>query len=120
MVVCVTGCKRSATDFPPSNLRAISSFNLEFYHNSQANIHVTHKDENAWWYDGEMVEFRTPNYAKILRMMQTRPALTQEEVREELGISITAIAKLTGQLIDKNYVEKDANGSWRVFINPSV
>jgi hypothetical protein len=39
------GCKRSAADFPPSNLRAISSFNLEFYHNSQANIHVTHEGE---------------------------------------------------------------------------
>ena len=81
---------------------------------------MTQKDENVSWYDGEMIEFRTPNYAKILRMMQTRPALTQEEVREELGISITAIAKLIGQLIDKNYVEKDANGSWRVFITPSI
>ncbi len=39
------GCKRSAADFPPSNLRAIASFNLEFYHNSQANIHVTHEGE---------------------------------------------------------------------------
>ena len=89
----------------------------EIYHDY---LFVTNKDENVWWYDGEMIEFRTPNYAKILRMMQTRPVLTQEEVREELGISITAIAKLIGQLIDKNYVEKDANGSWRVFITPSV
>jgi len=39
------GCKRSAADFPPSNLRAIASFNLEFYHNAQANIHVTHEGE---------------------------------------------------------------------------
>jgi len=44
-LVAVLGwaCSRSASDFPPSNLRAISSFNLEFYHNSQANIHVTHE-----------------------------------------------------------------------------
>ena len=89
----------------------------EIYHDY---LFVTHKDENVWWYDGEMIEFRTPNYAKILRMMQTRPALTQEEVREELGISVTAIAKLIGQLLDKNYVEKDTNGQWRVFITPSV
>lgn len=39
------GCKRSAAEYPLSNLRAISSFNLEFYHNSQANIHVTHEGE---------------------------------------------------------------------------
>lgn len=38
-------CKRSAADFPPSNLRAIASFTLEFYHNSQANIHVSHEGE---------------------------------------------------------------------------
>ncbi|MBO4519097.1 MAG: hypothetical protein J5704_03570 [Paludibacteraceae bacterium] len=39
------GCKRSAADYPLSNLRAIASFNLEFYHNAQANIHVTHEGE---------------------------------------------------------------------------
>ena len=45
MAVLALGCKRTAADFPPSNLRAIASFNLEFYHNSQANIHVTHEGE---------------------------------------------------------------------------
>ena len=32
---------------------------------------VTEPDENVWWYDGQRVEFRTPNYAKILRIMQS-------------------------------------------------
>ena len=45
MAVMVLGCKRTAADFPPSNLRAIASFDLEFFHNSQANIHVTHEGE---------------------------------------------------------------------------
>ncbi len=72
------------------------------------------------YHDGEMVEFRTPNYAKILRMMQTQPALTQYEMKEELGISITAIRKLVGQLLEKNYVEKNPDGSWRVIICPSM
>ena len=84
-------------------------------------LFVTRKDENVWWYDGEMIEFRTPNYARILRMMQTQPALTQEEMRDELAISLTAVRKLVGQLIDKNYVERSVkDGSWRVFITPSV
>ena len=89
----------------------------EIYHDY---LFVTRKDENVWWYDGEMVEFRTPNYAKILRMMQTQPALTQDEMKEELGISITAIRKLVGQLLEKNYVEKNPDGSWRVIICPSM
>ena len=90
----------------------------EIYHDY---LFVTRKDENVWWYDGEMIEFRTPNYAKILRMMQTRPALTQEDMRDELGISLTAVRKLVGQLTEKNYVERNTkDGSWRVIITPSV
>lgn len=84
-------------------------------------LFVTHRDENVWWYDGDMIEFRTPNYAKMLRMMQTQPVLTLEEMRDMLGISITAVRKLVGQLLEKNYVEKNVNdGSWRVIITPSI
>ena len=57
MAVLWMGCKRSAADFPPSNLRAIASFNLEFYHNSQANIHVTH--------EGEIDEFNRLIYLSV-------------------------------------------------------
>ena len=53
--------------------------------------------------------------------MQTQPVLTLEEMRDRLGISITAVRKLVGQLLEKNYVEKNVNdGSWRVIITPSV
>ncbi len=84
-------------------------------------LFVTHRDENVWWYDGEMIEFRTPNYAKMLRMMQTLPSLTIEEIRDSLGISITAVRKLITQLLDKNYVERNLNdNSWRVIITPSL
>ena len=89
----------------------------EIYHDY---LFVTHKSENVWWYDGEMVEFRTPNYARMLRMMQTQPTLTLEEMQETLSISITAVRKLVGQLLEKNYVEKNNDGSWRVIITPSM
>ena len=90
----------------------------EIYNNY---LFVTRKDENVWWYDGEMIVFRTPNYAKMLRMMQTQPVLTIEEIKDELGISITAVRKLLGQLLDKHYVERGStDGFWRVFITPSV
>lgn len=70
-----------------------------------------------WWYDGERITFRTPNYTKILNAMRTQPTLTLEDMKDVTGISITAIKKLLDQLIQKKYVERgEKEGSWRVFI----
>lgn len=53
--------------------------------------------------------------------MRTMPSVTQKELHEELGISITAIQKLINQLVAKNYIEKNlTDGSWRVIISPSL
>ena len=47
--------------------------------------------------------------------------LTLADMQQVTGISITAIQKLLDQLIKKSYVERgDKEGSWRVFITPSV
>ena len=82
---------------------------------------LTKRGENIWWYDGECIEFRTPNYGKILRLMQSEPVLTIAEIQRKLGIQKSAVNKLVQQLLDKKYVErgKDA-GSWHVFIASSV
>ncbi len=78
---------------------------------------VSEKDENVWWYDGERIAFRTPNYTKILNAMRTQPTLTLADMKDETGISITAIQKLLDKLISKKYVERgEKEGSWRVFL----
>ena len=78
---------------------------------------VSAKDDNVWWYDGERIAFRTPNYTKILNAMRTQPTLTLADMKDETGISITAIQKLLDQLISKKYVERgEKEGSWRVFL----
>ena len=80
-------------------------------------LFVSERDENVWWYDGERISFRTPNYSKILYAMQTQPSLTLQDMRELTGISITAIQKLLDQLQEKKYVERgDKEGSWRVYM----
>ena len=80
-------------------------------------LFISEKDENVWWYDGERITFRTPNYTKILHAMQTYPTLTLADMKEVTGISITAIQKLLDQLITKKYVERsEKDGSWRVFV----
>ena len=80
-------------------------------------LFVSEKNENVWWYDGERIAFRTPNYAKILNAMRTEPTLTLADMKEITGISIAAIQKLLDQLIQKKYVERgEKDGSWRVFV----
>ena len=80
-------------------------------------LFVSEKNENVWWYDGERIAFRTPNYTKILNAMRTEPTLTLAYMREITGISIAAIQKLLDQLIQKKYVERgEKDGSWRVFM----
>ncbi len=84
-------------------------------------LFLTEKDDNVWWYDGERISFRTPNYSKVLNAMRTQPTLTLNEMMEETGISKAALQKLLVQLIEKKYVERgEKDGSWRVFITPSV
>jgi Fic family protein len=80
-------------------------------------LFVSERDENVWWYDGERIQFRTPNYTKILNAMLTQPTLTLADMREVTGISIAAIQKLLDQLTAKKYVERaDKDGGWRVFV----
>lgn len=82
---------------------------------------LTQRDENVWWYDGECVKFRTPNYARILRLMVGEPALTTAAIQRELGIQRAAVQKLLRHLLDEHYVERNvADGSWHVFIAPSL
>ena len=80
-------------------------------------LFVSENNENVWWYDGERIAFRTPNYTKILNAMRTEPTLTLADMKEITGISIAAIQKLLDQLIRKKYVERgEKDGSWRVFV----
>ena len=80
-------------------------------------LFVSERDENVWWYDGERIAFRTPNYSKILNAMRTQPTLTLAEMREITGISIAAIQKLLDRLLQNKYVERgEKEGTWRVFV----
>ena len=80
-------------------------------------LFVSEQDENVWWYDGERIAFRTPNYSKILNAMQSQPTLTLAGMKEVTGISITAIQKLLDRLLEKKYVGRgDKDGRWRVFV----
>ena len=83
-------------------------------------LFVTEKDENIWWYDGERIVFRSPNYAKILQELMFGQMVTYAYLQEEIGINRSAIQKILHALQEKGYIEKTEKGSWRVFITPSM
>ena len=109
-----------------ASLQAIAPF-LKYFRNMVAQEidadvqFLTKRGENIWWYDGECIEFRTPNYGRILNMMLSEPVLTNAEIQRKLGIQKSAVDKLVQRLLDKHYVERGKeDGSWHVFITPSV
>ena len=80
-------------------------------------LFLSEKNDNVWWYDGERIVFRTPNYTKILHAMQTEPTLTLADMKEKTGISMAAVQKLLEHLLDRKYVQRgEKDGSWRVFV----
>ena len=82
---------------------------------------LTEHDDDLWWYDGERIEFRSKNYSKLLHLMMSEPILTLTDMQRHMEINMSAVKKLVNQLLDKHFIERgSSDGSWRVFITPSV
>lgn len=75
---------------------------------------VTRKDEDIWWYDGEIITTRSKNTARILRMMRDNPNTTYAELMTSLGINTSAIQKLVKRMVEQGYITRLENGCWRV------
>jgi DNA-binding MarR family transcriptional regulator len=53
--------------------------------------------------------------------MLSEPVLTLEDMQKRLGVNMSAVKKLVAQLLNKHYIERGTGeGSWRVFLTPSV
>ena len=112
------GAKASLTKIKPFDQYFKKLLAKEIYNDV---LFLTEHDENLWWYDGERIEFRSLNYSKLLVLMMSEPVLTLEEMQRHLNINMSAVKKLVNQLLEKKYIERGTeDGSWRVFITPSV
>ncbi len=110
------------SDGAHASLKAIHPF-LKYFNELVATevyndvLFLSERNDNVWWYDGQRVAFRTPNYTKLLNAMRTQPTLTLADMRDVTGISLTAIRKLLDHLVANRYVERgEKDGSWRVFL----
>ncbi len=81
---------------------------------------VTIHDANTWWYDGEMVRFRTPTPSRILSAITTNPSISTKEISSQVGISVAAVNKHLKSLVDKQYIQRTIDGTWHVIIHPST
>ena len=81
---------------------------------------VTRKDEDLWWYDGEIITTRSKNTARILRLMRENPSITYAELTSSLGINTSAVQKLVKRMVDNGYIARHENGAWRVIATSVV
>ena len=88
----------------------------------KANIDfVTKSADNIWWYDGQIVKFRSHNTSKILFALQENPAITYEELTKLIGINTSAIQKQINNLIKNGYIQrKNSDSEWYVLITSTI
>lgn len=81
---------------------------------------IREKSPKNWWYDGEMIKFRSDYIPKILYAIMLNPSITLTQLCEKAGISERVTARHLKTLIDKGYIKRKENGEFYVFITPSV
>lgn len=81
---------------------------------------VTRKNEDLWWYDGEIITTRSKNTARILRLMRENPSISYAELTSSLGINTSAVQKLVKRMVDNGYIVRHENGAWRVIATSVV
>ena len=81
---------------------------------------LTERGDNIWWFDGQRINFRSASTSKILNLMRSIPDITIADLSGKVGINTAAVNKQIRQLTDKGYIQRSANGDWRLVITPSV
>lgn len=82
----------------------------------QSNIaFISRKEENLWWYDGEIISLRSKNAFLLLQLLKDNPFITYAELTKALGINTSAVQKLLNHMIEKGYAQRNSNdGRWHV------
>lgn len=81
---------------------------------------LTERGDNVWWFDGERIKFRADTTSRILNLIYEHPDITIAGLTGQVGINVAAINKQIKQLTNKGYIQRTANGNWRLIITPSI
>ena len=102
-----------------ANIKQIGQF-LKYFENLvkneiQTNIDfISRKEEDLWWYDGEIITARSKNMPRLLHIMRENPNVTYAEMTASLGINTSAVQKLVKRMTNNGYIARLEDGSWRV------
>ncbi len=81
---------------------------------------VTEKGDDVWWYDGERIQFRSHNNSTMLHAMIDNKKITIAALQQLVGINKSAVQKFLKQMVEKGYISRNEDNTWRIFITPSV
>lgn len=70
-----------------------------------------------WWYDGELVSFRSHKTPQLLSILKEQPRATIADLSTQLGINKSAIQKQLKTLYNKDYIIREGTPlQWHVII----
>lgn len=81
---------------------------------------LTERGDKVWWFDGERINFRSDTTSKILNLIYAYPDVTIASLSEQVGVNVAAVNKHIKQLVKNGYIQRAADGKWRLIITPSI
>ena len=89
----------------------------------QVNLDMAFLQSNpleTWWYNGELVRFRSDKSIRMLQLLQANARITVAELAAQLAINPSAVQKQLSSLTSKGYIERSGNPKqWLVHIFPT-
>jgi len=75
----------------------------------------------TWWYDGEIIKFRSENTSILLDYLSSHAKATIAELSSVVGINPSAVQKQLKSLSEKGYITKTpSTNEWRVIAIPTT
>ena len=79
---------------------------------------IKDKDRTIWWYNGELITFKSQNTINLLDALNEDGKITVRDLADKLGINKSAVQKQLKTLQDKGYIIRvgGRSGYWKVII----
>jgi Fic family protein len=79
---------------------------------------IKDKDRSIWWYNGELITFKSQNTINLLDALNKDGKITVRDLADKLGINKSAVQKQLKTLQDKGYIIRvgGRSGYWKVII----
>ncbi len=80
--------------------------------------YLTLSGPDIWWFDGELVQFKSLKAVELLHLIVDDPYINIPELSRSLGITRQAVSKQIERLTKKNYLTRPDN-AWHLHLTPA-